>query len=129
MADISVGVIGTGRMGSCHAVNVHRYVKGAPVAAIYDLDQARAGQVAAECGSARAFQDPLQLIQDAGVDAVLIASPDPTLYVAAGQRCLYSLLTEWHTCTGVNARETGPLSGTRIARRSTCQLKSESTSG
>ncbi len=67
MADISVGVIGTGRTGSCHAVNVHRSVKGARVAAIYDLDQARARQVAAECGSARAFQDPVQLIQDVGV--------------------------------------------------------------
>ena len=78
MADLSVGVIGAGRMGSCHAVNIHRYVKGARVAAIYDLDQARAGQVAAECGSARAFQDPVQLIQDVGVDAVVIASPDPT---------------------------------------------------
>jgi len=78
MADLSVGVIGAGRMGSCHAVNIHRYVKGARVAAIYDLDQARAGQVTAECGSARAFQDPVQLIQDVGVDAVVIASPDPT---------------------------------------------------
>src|SRR5260370_11376419 len=78
MAEIWVGVIGTGRMGSCHAVNVHRYVKGARMAAIYDLDQARARPVAAECGSAKAFSDPLQLIQDAGVDAVVIASPDPT---------------------------------------------------
>jgi myo-inositol 2-dehydrogenase / D-chiro-inositol 1-dehydrogenase len=78
MADILVGVIGAGRMGSYHAVNVHRYVKGARVAAIYDLDQARAGQVAAKCGSAKAFSDPLELIQDAGVDAVVIASPDPT---------------------------------------------------
>ncbi len=47
MADVSVGVIGIGRMGSCHAANVHSYVKGARVAAIYDLDQARARQVAA----------------------------------------------------------------------------------
>src|SRR5438552_6033382 len=78
MADILVGVIGAGHMGSCHAVNVHRYVKGARVAAIYDLDQERARQVAAECGAAKAFPDPGQLIQDAGVDAVVIASPDPT---------------------------------------------------
>ena len=78
MADISIGVIGAGGMGMRHAVNLHRHVKGARVAAIYDLDQARAGQVAAECGSAKAFQDPGQLIQDAGVDAVVIASPDPT---------------------------------------------------
>jgi myo-inositol 2-dehydrogenase/D-chiro-inositol 1-dehydrogenase len=78
MADLSIGVIGAGGMGSRHALNLHRYVKGARVTAIYDLDQARAGQVAAECGSARAFSDPLHLIQDAGVDAVVIASPDPT---------------------------------------------------
>jgi myo-inositol 2-dehydrogenase/D-chiro-inositol 1-dehydrogenase len=78
MADISIGVIGAGGMGSRHALNLQRYVKGARVAAIYDLDQARAEQVAAECGSAKAFQDPVQLIQDDGIDAVVIASPDPT---------------------------------------------------
>jgi len=78
MADISIGVIGAGGMGSRHAVNLQRHVKGAQVVAIYDLDQARAEQVAEECGSAKAFQDPAQLIQDAGIDAVVIASPDPT---------------------------------------------------
>src|SRR5438105_7682247 len=78
MADISIGVIGAGGMGSRHVMNLHRYVKGARVVAIYDLDQARARQVAEECGTAKAFSDPLQLIQDAGVDAVVIASPDPT---------------------------------------------------
>ncbi len=56
-------------MGARHALNLHRFVKGARVAAIYDLDQARARQVAEECGSAKAFSDPLQLIQDAGVEA------------------------------------------------------------
>jgi myo-inositol 2-dehydrogenase / D-chiro-inositol 1-dehydrogenase len=78
MADISIGVIGAGGMGTRHVLNLQHHVKGARVVAIYDLDQARAGQVAAECGSARALSDPLQLIQDAGVDAVVIASPDPT---------------------------------------------------
>src|SRR6266516_3786972 len=78
MADISIGVIGAGGMGTRHVLNLQRHVKGARVVAIYDLDQARAQQVAAESGSARAFADPLQLIQDAGVDAVVIASPDPT---------------------------------------------------
>ncbi len=87
MADLSVGVIGTGRMGVRHAVNLHRFVKGARVAAIYDLDQARARQVAAECGSAKAVSDPLQLIQDAGVDAIVIASPDPT-HAAFVHECL-----------------------------------------
>jgi len=78
MTDLSVGVIGAGGMGSRHALNLHSIVPGAQVAAIYDLDQDRAGQIAAQCGSAKAFGDPAQLIQDASVDAVLIASPDPT---------------------------------------------------
>jgi myo-inositol 2-dehydrogenase / D-chiro-inositol 1-dehydrogenase len=78
MPDISIGVIGAGGMGSRHVMNLHRSVKGARVVAIYDLDQVRARQVAADCGTARAFSDPLQLIQDADVDAVVIASPDPT---------------------------------------------------
>ena len=74
-------------MGARHALNLHRFVKGARVAAIYDLDQARARQVAEECGSAKAFSDPLQLIQDAGVEAVIIASPDPT-HAAFVHECL-----------------------------------------
>ncbi|GAC1407125.1 MAG: Gfo/Idh/MocA family oxidoreductase [Ktedonobacteraceae bacterium] len=78
MADISVGVIGAGGMGTRHVLNLQQHVKGARVAAIYDLDQTRAGQVAAECGSANVFREPMQLIQDASVDAVVIASPDPT---------------------------------------------------
>lgn len=75
---ISVGVIGTGGMGTRHAVNLHRFVGGAHVAGVYDLDQAHASQAAEQCGSAQVFSDPLQLINDPGVDAVLIASPDDT---------------------------------------------------
>ncbi len=87
MADISIGVIGAGGMGTRHVLNLQHYVKGARVVAIYDLDQERARQVAAECGSATAFSDPMQLIQDAGVDAVVIASPDPT-HAAFVHECL-----------------------------------------
>ena len=78
MSDIAIGVIGAGGMGSRHVQNLQQYVKGAQVVAIYDLDQVRAQQIARECGSAKAFSDPMQLIRDAGVDAVVIASPDPT---------------------------------------------------
>lgn len=78
MADLAVGVIGTGGMGARHAHNLHLHVAGARVVGVYDLDQARAGRVAEEVGGARVFGDPLQLIQDASVDAVVIASPDPT---------------------------------------------------
>ena len=78
MADVAVGVIGTGGMGTRHAHNLHRHVVGARVAALYDLDQTRAEQVAAECGGAQVFTDPVELIRNGSVDAVLIVSPDPT---------------------------------------------------
>ena len=87
MADIAVGVIGTGGMGTRHAENLHRHVGGARVAAVYDLDRERASQVAAACGAAQVFHDPLHLIQDHSVDAVVIASPDAT-HAAFVHACL-----------------------------------------
>lgn len=78
MPDLSIGVIGAGGMGTRHAMNVHRQVSGARVSAIYDLDTARAEQVAEDCGGAKAFSDPTELIKDSSVDAVIIASPDAT---------------------------------------------------
>jgi myo-inositol 2-dehydrogenase/D-chiro-inositol 1-dehydrogenase len=76
--NISIGLIGTGGMGTRHAVNLHRFVGGASVAAVYDLDQARAQQAAAQCGSPVVMDDPYKLIADKNIDAVLIASPDDT---------------------------------------------------
>ena len=75
---VSVGVIGTGGMGARHAFNLHRAVGSARVAAVYDLDQDRARQVAGMCGQALVFDDPERLINDTHVDAVVIASPDDT---------------------------------------------------
>lgn len=75
---VSVGVIGTGGMGTRHVVNLHRYIVGARVAAVHDLDTGRAGQAAALCHSAAIVADPVKLIENESVDAVLIASPDDT---------------------------------------------------
>ena len=75
---IAVGVVGTGGMGTRHAVNLHRLVGGARVAGVYDLDQSHARQAAELCGSVKVYSDPVELINDANVDAVLIASPDDT---------------------------------------------------
>ncbi len=76
--NVRVGVIGTGGMGTRHVVNLHRFVGGATVSAVYDLDQGRAQQAAAQGGGAKVFDDPIKLINDSSVDAVLIASPDGT---------------------------------------------------
>ena len=42
MSDMAIGVIGTGGMGTRHAVNLQQHVVGARVAAVYDLDGERA---------------------------------------------------------------------------------------
>lgn len=74
---IHVGVIGTGGMGLRHVENLHARVVGARVAAVYDLDGERAARAAAMTG-AHATSSPQALIDDPAVQAVVIASPDPT---------------------------------------------------
>ncbi len=72
----NIGIIGTGGMGGRHAVNLNDEVAAANVAAIMDVDAARASEVAAMCGGAAVYTDAEQLIAGAEVDAVLIAAPD-----------------------------------------------------
>lgn len=74
----SVGLIGAGGMGTRHVANLYRHMGGARVSAIYDLDPARARNAAGLSGNPRLFDDPLRLIEDESVDAVIIASPDET---------------------------------------------------
>jgi myo-inositol 2-dehydrogenase/D-chiro-inositol 1-dehydrogenase len=84
---LGIGVIGTGGMGSRHAANIHEHAPGAHVTGVFDIDQARASTVAAQCGGARVYASPHDLISDGAVDAVLIASPDET-HVAYTLACL-----------------------------------------
>jgi myo-inositol 2-dehydrogenase/D-chiro-inositol 1-dehydrogenase len=74
---VAVGVIGTGGMGGMHAENLHSRVADARVVAVADLDAARAEKLAERSGSA-VFQDAVDLIRDENVEAVVVASPDPT---------------------------------------------------
>ena len=71
---IRVGVIGTGNIGTAHAVSLAREVSGSTVTAVFDVAAERAQAVAADLGarslSARA------VIEDESVEAVVIASPD-----------------------------------------------------
>ncbi len=73
-----IGIIGAGVMGADHARTVARHVAGAHVAAISDIDAARANAAASESGARRTFADPHEVIADPGVAAVLVASPDAT---------------------------------------------------
>ena len=74
---ISVGVVGTGGMGGLHAGILQTEVANARLAAVADLDEERAGKVAEKSGAA-VFTDAEEMIWDDNVDAVLVASPDPT---------------------------------------------------
>jgi len=75
---ISVGVVGSGGMGCMHAENLRWKVPGARLAAVADPDTTRAEELAERCGPATVFEDPVDLIRDRGIEAVVVASPDPT---------------------------------------------------
>ena len=75
---VRIGIIGTGVMGADHARTFATHVPGAVLKALYDSDAARAKVVADETGAQSVANTPLALIEDSGVDAVLIASPDAT---------------------------------------------------
>lgn len=73
---VRVGVVGTGRMGGAHVETLTRWVPGAEVISVFDLDTARAKALADGVG-ARAASSAESVIEDDAVDAVLIAAPDP----------------------------------------------------
>ena len=64
-------------MGARHARNIGAYVPNARLAAVMDMDAGRSAEVAASAG-ALMFGDAEELIRSDAVDAVVIASPDPT---------------------------------------------------
>ena len=73
---VGVGVIGAGMMGAAHVRCLASSVEGAHVAAVSDVDRARAEAAASDGGGARVYDDPLELID--AVDAVVVASFDTT---------------------------------------------------
>ncbi len=73
--ELRVGVIGVGMMGADHAHRLVHRVAGARLVAVSDPDTARAAALAASFPGVRAIADPLALVADDEVDAVVIASP------------------------------------------------------
>jgi myo-inositol 2-dehydrogenase/D-chiro-inositol 1-dehydrogenase len=72
---LRVGVIGVGMMGADHADRLANRVANATLVAVADPDQERAHQLAGRFPGVRVLADPLDLIADDDVDAVVIASP------------------------------------------------------
>lgn len=71
---LRVGVVGVGLMGADHAERLAGRTANATLVAVSDPDQTRAGELADRLG-VRAIGDPLDLVADPEVDAVVLASP------------------------------------------------------
>jgi predicted dehydrogenase len=72
---VRFGVIGAGMWGQAHA-EVYATHPHAELAAVCDLDAARARQVAEKYGAPKTYTDYRELVADASVDAVAVATPD-----------------------------------------------------
>lgn len=73
---IRIGLIGAGIMGADHARLFAEEVPGTTLQFICDADAARAGKIAEATGAQHIASDPLAVINDKTVDAVVIAAPD-----------------------------------------------------
>ncbi len=75
---VNIAVIGTGRMGSVHARNIARQIPEANLVAVCDIRLEVAQAVAAELGVTRVVRDYRDLLTDASIEAILIATNTDT---------------------------------------------------
>ena len=75
---IRIAVIGAGLMGADHARIIAGDLPGATLQVVCDASADRARAIADELGVRHVATDPVASIARADVDAVIIASPDPT---------------------------------------------------
>jgi myo-inositol 2-dehydrogenase / D-chiro-inositol 1-dehydrogenase len=110
---VRLGIIGAGIMGADHARIFAEEVPGTSLQVICDADQARAKLAADANGATHVTTDPMAVIYDASVDAVVIAAPDQfhaplTLAcIAAGKPvlCEKPLSQDFRECLAVLAAE------------------------
>lgn len=82
MQELRFGVVGVGEMGRRHAENLRRYIPGARLTGIVDIDRTRAQAIAAELGIDWWSDSTDELVARADVDALVISSP-PRFHAAA----------------------------------------------
>ena len=75
---LKVGIIGVGSMGTQHFLRLMNKIHGATVTAVSDINEAHAKEVIAPYPTVRFIADPITLINDPEVDAVVIVSIDST---------------------------------------------------
>ncbi|MFJ2113745.1 MULTISPECIES: Gfo/Idh/MocA family protein [unclassified Streptomyces] len=118
---VRIGVIGTGMIGQDHIRRLTHVITGTQVTAVFDIDTARAEEVAASVG-ARALPSGSEVITADDVDAVVITSWGPThaehvlAAIAAGKPvfCEKPLATLPEDCLKIIEAETAH--GTRLVQ-------------
>jgi scyllo-inositol 2-dehydrogenase (NAD+) len=75
---LNVGLIGLGRLGRVYARDLATRIPSTRLAAVADVDQAAAAEIAREYEVPRWYGHPGDLIEDANVTAVVIVSPTRT---------------------------------------------------
>ena len=86
---LRVGLIGLGRLGRVYAQDLGRRIPETRLVAVADVDPGAVAEVTRELSVPRGTTDPLVLLDDKNVDAVVIASPTKThkdLVQAAAER-------------------------------------------
>ncbi len=86
---LAIGLIGAGRLGRVYARDLASRIAETKLVAIADPVETVAKEVAAEFDVPRHYGDPLALIDDPAVDAIVIVSPTHThreLVIAAASR-------------------------------------------
>jgi scyllo-inositol 2-dehydrogenase (NAD+) len=86
---LAIGLIGAGRLGRVYARDLASRIAETKLVAVADPVEAVAKDVAAEFDVPKHYADPLALIDDPAVDAVVIVSPTHThreLVIAAASR-------------------------------------------
>jgi inositol 2-dehydrogenase len=75
MSRLNVGLIGLGRLGRLYAHDLAGRILETRLVAVADTSATLAKEIAAELEVPRAYTDAMALVDDANVDAVVIASP------------------------------------------------------
>jgi inositol 2-dehydrogenase len=86
---LNVGLIGLGRLGSVYAHNLAARIADTRLVAVADTATGLAENIAAQYDVPRSYEDPLDLLDDRHVDAVVIVTPTqthPSLAIASLER-------------------------------------------
>jgi myo-inositol 2-dehydrogenase / D-chiro-inositol 1-dehydrogenase len=75
MDKVGLGLIGAGAIGKVHAANIHSRIPNARLAAIADVDQTAAKNLAAQSGGAKVYSDYGEMLADKDVQAVIACTP------------------------------------------------------